>query len=128
MKSTNSREEVVAALRGLQFGIEESSLEILVMRHQVDPYLPWCIFEFTLLEGVHVRMEINSSGYMISRATVAKVDNPVAISHCEQVVKKMILEYHGNLDSVMAKASPQFTRRFNSIKPIKRTQYLECCR
>ncbi|KAK9762339.1 hypothetical protein K7432_012019 [Basidiobolus ranarum] len=128
MKSTNSREEVITALRGLQFGVKEDSLEILVMKHPVDPYLPWCVFEFTILEGVHVRMEINSSGYTITRASVESSNSPAAVTHFEQVVKKMLLEYHGSLDSVMAKVSPQFSRRFGSVKATKQTEYLECYR
>ncbi|ORY08269.1 hypothetical protein K493DRAFT_28975 [Basidiobolus meristosporus CBS 931.73] len=128
MKSTNSREEVITALRGLQFGIKEDSLEILVMKHPVDPYLPWCVFEFTILEGVHVRMEINSSGYTITRASVENPNNSLSVAHYEQVVKKMVLEYHGSLESVMAKASPYFSGRFGSTKQAREAQYFECCR
>ncbi|ORX87264.1 hypothetical protein K493DRAFT_319693, partial [Basidiobolus meristosporus CBS 931.73] len=98
------------------------------MRHPVDPYLSWCIFEFILLEGVHVRMEINSNGYTISRAAVTDFKNPCAASHHELVIKPMLLEYHGSLASIMAKASQLYTRSLDSAKPTKCTYSFECCR
>ncbi|ORX92153.1 hypothetical protein K493DRAFT_316745 [Basidiobolus meristosporus CBS 931.73] len=109
MKSGRAPEDLVGLLRSIRFGIQEETLEVLVMNYAVDGATPWCIFKLCVMEGSEVTIEVSQEGFTVSHLSV-----PEGLANEEQVQKhfRSISSIRGrtypNIDTLLMNASSHY--------------------
>ncbi|KAK9717561.1 hypothetical protein K7432_006091 [Basidiobolus ranarum] len=109
MKSGKAPEDLVTLLRHIRFGIQEETLEVLVMGYATDSIAPWCIFKLCVVEGTEITVEVSQQGFSVAELNIPEdlVDDDQVRKHYQSISSVKGCAFP-NIDSLLMTVSEHY--------------------